>query len=77
VRGAALLRGGGAGNAVAGAALVVLGPGVLDTVESPGAQPASTSAATAIQTRFTSAHRTEMFVADPAGGAAGRAGAGH
>ena len=66
VLGAALVRGGGAGSAVAGATVVVLGPGVLETVESPEPQPASISAAaTAVTARrhFTVAHRTATSVA--------------
>jgi hypothetical protein len=75
--GAALVGGGGGGRAVAGATLVVLGPGVLETVESPAPQPASITAPTdAAKTHFTSAHRTVIVSAEPAGGAAGRNGAG-
>src|ERR1700754_4207434 len=55
VLGAALV-GVGAGCAVAGATAVVLASGVVETVESPAPQPATSSGAAAIQTHFTDAH---------------------
>ena len=76
--GAALVRGGGAGSAVGDATVGVLASGVLETVESPEPQPATvTAAAAAVQTHFTTAHRTAIPAADPAGGAAGRDAADH
>jgi hypothetical protein len=67
VLGAALVGGGAAGAAVAGATVVVLASGVLETVESPEPQPASSSGTAAIQTHFTDAHRTVISSVDPAG----------
>jgi len=63
----AVVGGGAAGAAVAGATVVVLASGVLETVESPEPQPASSSGTAAIQTHFTDGHRTVISPVDPAG----------